>query len=486
VKRISIDPITRLEGHGRIDIFLDDQGEVANCVFVVPEFRGFERLCIGRPVEEMPRITTRICGICPEAHHIASAKACDAVYGVEPPPTARKLRELLYYTFVAGDHALHFYALGGPDLLLRPDAPRQERNLFGVLRALGQETGGGILRMRSQVGAVLELLGGRRIHQVTALPGGVSKGLTEADRRVAELHLRDILAFATGTLRQFDRQVLGRAEMLELMRDDTYSLRTHSMALVDDQNRLNFYDGTVRIVDPEGTERARYHPSDYVRHIAEHVEPWTYVKFPYLKTPGWNGMTEGVQSGVYRSTPLARLNASDGLTTALAQEEYERLVECFGPKPIHATLATHWARLVELVHAAERAMDLVRDPEITGEAIRVVTTQPPAEGVGVVEAPRGLLTHHYRTDERGIVRAVNLIVGTTNNHAPIAMSIAKAARGLIRAGAEITDAALNRIEMAFRAYDPCLACATHTLPGQMPLELRLHHPDGETFTLRRD
>jgi F420-non-reducing hydrogenase large subunit len=482
VKRISIDPITRLEGHGRIDIFLDEQGEVSQCVFVVPEFRGFERLCIGRPVEEMPRVTTRICGICPEAHHMASAKACDAVYQVEPPPTARKLRELLYHVFVAGDHALHFYALGGPDLLLGADAPRASRNLFGVIRTLGQETGTDILRMRSQVGAVIEALGGRRIHQVTALPGGVSKGLSEADRRDAELRIRDILSFATATLRLFDRRVLGNGEMLELMRSETFSLRTHSMALVDEKNRLNFYDGIVRVVDPEGTEIAHYHPSEYVRHITEHVEPWTYVKFPYLKERGWHGLTEGVQSGIYRSTPLSRLNASDGLSTALAQEEYERMVETFGGKPIHATLATHWARLVELVHAAERAMDLVRDPEITGDTIRTIPARTPAEGVGVVEAPRGLLTHHYKTDERGLVRAVNLIVGTTNNHAPIAMSIAKAARGLIHAGTEITEPVLNRIEMAFRAYDPCLACASHA-QGSGPA-LRLIDHTGIVLTER--
>ena len=461
MKRISIDPITRLEGHGRIDIFLDEDGEVSQCVFVVPEFRGFERLCIGRPVEEMPRITTRICGICPEAHHIASAKACDAVYGAEPPPTARKLRELLYHVFVAGDHALHFYALGGPDLLVGADAPRSSRNLFGVLRTLGTEAGSSILHMRSNVGAVMELLGGRRIHQVSALPGGVSKGLSEVDRREAESRIREILSFASGTLHQFDRMVLKRPEMLELLQSDTYTLKTHSMALVDEENHLNFYDGVIRVVDPEGMEIARYRPSDYVHHIAEHVEPWTYVKFPYLRERGWHGMTEGSASGVYRSTPLSRLNASEGLTTELAQKEYERMIETFGGKPIHATLATHWARLVELVHAAERAMDLVRDPEITGDAIRLIPTQKPTEGVGVIEAPRGLLTHHYKTDEQGMVTAVNLIVGTTNNHAPIAMSIAKAARGLIRAGSELTDGVLNRIEMAFRAYDPCLACASH-------------------------
>ena len=478
MNHITIDPITRLEGHGKIDIFLNDDGDVENCYFLVPELRGFEKFCQGRPVEEMPRITTRLCGVCPEAHHMASAKACDAVYHVTPPPTGRKLRELLYNVFFAGDHTLHFYALGGPDFVVGPDAPAAQRNILGVVAKVGVEIGKKVIQMRAHHSEIMQLLGGKKVHQVTSLPGGVTKGLTEEERKGVEQRILEMVEFGKFTIKVFDDIVLKNKAYVDLILSETYSLKTYSMGLVDENNHVNFYDGKVRVVDSEGREFVKYEPNDYLDVVAEHVEPWTYLKFPFLKKIGWKGFVEGDASGVYRATPLSRLNAADGMATPLAQAEFERMYETLGGKPVHATLATHWARIIELLYATERAYELIKDPEITGEKIRTVPTATPTEGVGIVEAPRGTLTHHYVTDERGLVKKVNLIVGTTNNNAPISMSIKKAAMGLIRSGAEITDGTLNKIEMAFRAYDPCLACATHAMNGGMPFEVRVYDTRG--------
>jgi F420-non-reducing hydrogenase large subunit len=481
MKHITIDPITRLEGHGKIDIFLNDQGEVENCYFLIPELRGFEKFCVGRPVEEMPRITTRICGVCPEAHHMASAKACDAVYHVDPPGAGRKLRELLYNVFFAGDHTLHFYALGGPDFVVGPEAPAAQRNILGVIGKVGVEVGKKVIQMRAHHSAIMELLGGKKIHQVTSIPGGVTKGLTEAERKSVEERVLDMVEFAKFTIKVFDDIVLKNKAYVDLILSDAYSLRSYSMGLVDDHNRVNFYDGKVRVVDPDGKEFVKYSPNEYLENVAEHVEQWTYLKFPFLKKIGWKGFVEGNESGVYRATPLSRLNAADGMATPLAQAEYERMFQTLGGRPVHATLATHWARVIELLYATEKALELVRDPEITGENIRTVPTAVPTEGVGIVEAPRGTLTHHYVTDERGILKKVNLIVGTTNNYAAIGMSIKKAAQGLIKRGVNVTDGVLNKIEMAFRAYDPCLGCATHSLTGQRSIVLRIREKNGEVI-----
>jgi len=478
MKQITINPITRLEGHGKIDIFLGDDGEVANTYFEIPELRGFERFCVGRPVEEMPRITTRICGVCPEAHHMASVKACDAVFHVEVPPTARKLRQLLYNVFFAGDHTTHFYALGGPDFIVGPDAPKAERNILGVVKKVGLQVGGKVIEMRKRTQEVIKIIGGKQTHQVTALPGGISKGITQEERNIIEEHCVWGVEFARFTLGAFEEIVLKNQAYVDLILSDTYTHRTYSMGIVDENNRLNFYDGKIRVVDPSGKEFVKYAPHEYLDNIAEHVEPWTYLKFPFLKKVGWKGFVDGPDSGVYRATPLSRLNAADGMPTPLAQAEYEKMFAVLGGKPVHATLATHWARVIELLCGAEMALALVRDPEITGTDIRNIPTQTPTEGVGIVEAPRGTLTHHYVTDERGMLQKVNLIVGTTNNYAPIAMSIQKAAKGLIRKGSEVTDGVLNKIEMAFRAYDPCFGCATHALPGRYPLEVRIFDVSG--------
>jgi F420-non-reducing hydrogenase large subunit len=478
MKKISIDPITRLEGHGKIDLFFDNEGNVASAYLIVPELRGFEKFAEGRPVEEMPRITPRICGVCPEAHHMASAKAADAVYHVEVPPTGKKLRELLYSAFFVADHATHFYILGGPDFIMGPDAPVAERNILGVIHKVGLEIGARVLKCRGIAMDVIGTLGGRTIHPVCAIPGGMSKAINEEERAQFEATARELVDFAQFTLQIFRDVVLGNKAYVDMILSDGYTMPTYYMGLVDKNNHVNFYDGQVRVVDPEGKQFVKYSPEQYLDVIAEHVEPWTYLKFPYLKKVGWKGFTTGKDSGVYQATPLSRLNASDGMATPRAQQAYEEFYSTLGGKPVHHTLATHWARLVELLYAAERLLELSTDPDITNPHVRNIPTETPTEGVGIVEAPRGTLTHHFVTDEKGLVKKANLIVGTTNNYAPMSISIKRAAQALIQKGQVVSGGVLNRVEMAFRSYDPCLGCATHTLPGQMPLELRIRDAQG--------
>jgi F420-non-reducing hydrogenase large subunit len=482
MKTISIDPITRLEGHGKIEIFLNDLGNVENAYFQVPELRGFEKFCEGRPVEEMPDITSRICGVCPEAHHLAATKALDAVFHVDPPSPAKKLRELLYSAFYVADHTTHFYILAGPDFIMGPDAPKAERNILGVIGKVGLDVGASVIKHRSDALDVVGMIGGRRIHPTFGLPGGVSRPITEEERVKIEQIARSEIEFGKFSLKLFEDVVLKNKDYVNLIMSDIYATPTYYMGLVDNENRVNFYDGKVRVVDPEGKEFAKYAPGEYQEHLAEHVEPWTYLKYPYLKKVGWKGLVGGKDSGVYKATPLSRLNAADGMATPLAQVEYKKMYETLGGKPVHATLATHWARLIELLYAAERMHELSIDPEITSQKVRTIPTATPDEGVGIVEAPRGTLTHHYKTDAKGLVTNVNLIVGTTNNHAAISMSIKQAAQGLIKNG-QVSEGMLNKVEMAFRAYDPCYGCATHTLPGQTPLEVNIYNK--ERALLRR-
>jgi len=473
MKRITIDPVTRLEGHGKIEIFLNDKGDVENAYFQVPELRGFEKFAEGRPVEEMPRITPRICGVCPEAHLMAAAKACDAVYGIELTPTAKKLRELQYSAFYLGDHTTHFYALGGPDFVCGPDAPKEERNIIGVIKKVGVEVGGKVIKTRRECHEVAQILGGRPVTPINAIPGGMSKGLNKQEQGRIEQIAKDGVEFSKFTLKVFEDIVLKNKTYVDVILSDPYTFPTYYMGLVDGKNKVNFYDGRVRVVSAEGKEHCKYEPKDYREYVAEHVEPWTYLKFPYLKKIGWKGFVTGLDSGVYQATPLSRLNAADGMTTPLAQAEYDKMYKTLGGKPVKNNLAQHWARVIELTYAAERLLELIKDPEIMGTDYHTSPTKKPTEGVGIVEAPRGTLTHHYWTDENGIVTKANLIVGTTNNHASICMSIKKAAQGLIKGG-KVTDGLLNMVEMAFRSYDPCYGCATHSLPGEMPLEVAIY------------
>jgi F420-non-reducing hydrogenase large subunit len=488
MKRISIDPITRLEGHGKIEIFLDDNGDVVNTYFQVPELRGFEQFCVGRLAEEMPVITNRICGVCPEAHHLASVKALDELFGVVPPDAAKKIRELLYMAFYVTDHTTHFYALGGPDFIVGPDAPAAERNILGVINKVGLDVAKQVISCRARNHHVLEMIGGRGIHLPAGVPGGWSKSINEQERKEIEGIAKENIDFALFSLKAFDDIVLKNAAYLDLVTSDVYVHNTYYMGLVDSQNRVNFYDGMVRIIDPEGKEFVKYHPRDYVSHIAEHVEEWSYLKYPYIKAVGWKGFVDGIDSGIYAASPLSRLNVSDSMATPLAQEHFERMYETLGSKkingryqPIHHRLVTHWARLIELLYAAEHMLELATDPEITSPDVRVIPERIVGKGIGCVEAPRGTLTHHYESDERGVLTMVNMIVGTTNNYAPMTLSIKRAAEKLITKGKIIEQGLLNKIEMAFRLYDPCLSCATHSLPGQMPLIVNIRNAAAEVI-----
>jgi F420-non-reducing hydrogenase large subunit len=485
-QQIVIDPITRLEGHGKINIFLDDGGEVERAYFQVPELRGFEVFSRGRPAEEMPQITSRICGVCPTAHHMAATKALDDLYHVEPPSAAKKVRELVYDTFMLEDHALHVYVLGGPDFIVGPDADPALRNVVGVIQTVGLDVGKKVISMRRRLRELITYAGGKVIHPVLGLPGGVAKGIAPEDLPAFQELAKDALDFALFTLQVFKDIVLKNPKYVNLITSDAYTHRTYYMGLVDENNRVNFYDGKLRVVDPNGKEVYKFPAQKYLDYVAEHTEPWSYIKFCYLKPLGWHGFSEGAESGVYAVAPLARLNASEGMATPEAQKAREELFATLGGKPVHHTLANHWARVVEMIQAAERMNELVHDPEITSPDLRVLPTATPTVGIGVVEAPRGTLFHHYETDERGLIRKANLIVATQNNAARIAMSVEKAAKGLIHKG-QVSEGLLNQVEMAFRAYDPCFGCATHALPGEMPLEVVLLNARGEVIrTLRQN
>jgi F420-non-reducing hydrogenase large subunit len=473
MKKVMIDPITRLEGHGKVAIFLDDAGEVANAYLQIPELRGFERFCIGRKAEDMPVLTSRICGVCPVAHHFAAAKALDAAFNVEPPSAAKKLRELMYAAYFIYDHTLHFYYLGGPDFVVGPDAPPEKRNIIGVIEKVGLEVGKEVIKHRAYGQRMTEIIGGKATHPVCGLPGGMSKALNEDGRKEIEMMAESSVKFAQFTLKLFHDLVLGNSKYVDMIKSPSYTHKTYYMGLVDKNNKVNFYDGDVRVVDQSGNEFLKFAPKDYLNNVAEHVEEWTYTKMPYLKKVGWKGLVDGKDSGIYRVGPLGRLNASNGTATPLAQAEYDVMYKTLGGKPVHSTLAFHWARLIELLYATERALELSRDPEITSTDIRAKPGEP-GEGVGVVEAARGTLFHHYMLDKDALIKDVNLIVATTNNYPAICMSIRDAAKGLIHGG-NVDQGILNKVEMAFRAYDPCFGCATHYAVGQMPLAIEVYN-----------
>jgi len=477
-RKITIDPITRLEGHGKIDIFLNDSGEVERAYLQVPELRGFERFAQGRPAEDMPQITPRICGVCPTAHHMASTKALDDLYQVDPPPAAKKIREMVYNIFYVEDHALHFFFLAGPDFVVGPQAPKAERNILGVLGKVGLEIGKEVIGMRKDLRELMTLVMGKTIHPVFGLPGGISKPIPKEDQQRFIDVADHAVEFARFTLKLFGDVVLKNKAYVDLITSDMYTHRTYYMGMVDNSNKVNFYDGDLRVVGPDGKQLVKFPTGRYLDHIGEHVEPWSYVRFSYLKDIGWRGFNDGPESGIFAVAPLARLNAADGMATPLAQEAYEQFYETLGGKPVHHTLATSWARLIELLYAAERMQELAHDPEIVSPEVRVLPTKIPKEGIGVVEAPRGTLIHHYKTDDDGIITGANLIVATQNNSARIALSVDKAAKGAIKNG-NVNDGVLNLVEMAFRAYDPCHGCATHALPGEMPLTVRIIDHTGQ-------
>jgi len=408
---------------------------------------------------------------------MASGKAIDAVYRVEPPSAAKKLRELHYTAHIAHSHIAHFYALAAPDFVVGPTSPPAQRNILGLINKVGKEAGLKVIDARAKAQRVQEIIGGRATHPVCNIPGGVSKRPSAEERDEIRNISDGLVEFAEWSLALFDDVVLKNKTYVDVILSDGYTIKTKYMGLVDENDRLNFYDGKIRVVDENGKEILKFAPSEYLEHIAEHTEPWSFIKFPHLKKFGWKGLVLGEDSGIYRVAPLGRLNASDGLATPKAQEHYERFYETLGGRPVHHTLATHWARLIELLYAAERMVELANDDEIATGEIRTVPSETPSEGVGVVEAPRGTLLHHYKTDENGIVTGVNLIVATVNNNAAICLSVKKAAQTLIHKG-EVSEGLLNQVEMAFRAYDPCYACSSHSLPGRTPLVVNIRDRDG--------
>lgn len=479
-RTVSIDPITRLEGHGKIEVFLNEQGNVDRAYLQIPELRGFEVFCQGRPAEDMPQLTSRICGVCPTAHHMASARALDDLYGVECHPVGKKIRELVYNAFMLEDHALHVYVLGGPDFIVGPDAPKELRNIVGVIGKVGLDVGKKVISMRRRIREIINYAGGKVIHPVLGLPGGVAKGIPASELPRFREIAKDGLEFAKFTLQVFHDIVLKNDAYVKLITSDAFTHKTYYMGLVDKNNKVNFYEGDLRVVTPEGKEFAKFPVQQYLEHISEHVEPWSYIKFPFLKKVGWNGFTEGGSSGVLSVAPLARLNAAEGMATPEAQKARDEYFKVLGGRPVHHTLANHWARVVEMLQAAERLVELLKDDSIAGKEFRTIPTKTPKKGVGVVEAPRGTLIHQYETDERGLITKANLLVATLHNSARIAMSVDKAAKGLIKGG-KVDDGLLNMVEMAFRAYDPCFGCATHTLPGEMPLTVTLRALNGEVI-----
>jgi F420-non-reducing hydrogenase large subunit len=310
--------------------------------------------------------------------------------------------------------------------------------------------------------------------------------VTSETQKELKVFAHEAVEFAQFTLKVFHDMVLNNKSYLDLITSDVYYHETYYMGMVDENNKVDFYDGDIRVITPAGEEKVKFKPSDYAKIIAEHVEPWTYIKFPYLRDIGWKGFVDGPESGIYRVAPLARLNVADGMQTPLAQEEYEKMFAAFGKKPVHNTLALHWARLVEVLCNAEIIAGLAENPQLISPDIRNMNFQTPAEGIGIVEAPRGTLIHHYKTDKRGVMTGCNLIVASLGNSAAMCMSVERAAKRLIKDG-KVDEGLLNMVEMAFRAYDPCFGCATHSLPGKLPLVVNIHYNnDNKVNSIIRD
>jgi F420-non-reducing hydrogenase large subunit len=412
----------------------------------------------------MPRLTPRICGVCPWSHHLASAKACDAVFGVTPPPAGRKLRDLANSIAYMEEHILHFYFLAGADFLLGPGADYSVRNVIGIVQA-APEVAQRVVRVRHMCAKMLEILAGKPIHPQAAVPGGFSKPLLPGERDTLRPMADEALELAKFSI------AFAKANVFPKYLDVVKSLgviTTGFLGTVKENGALDLYDGKLRLMARDGSFTD--FPYDrYTDHIAEHVEPWSYLKFPYAKAWGGFSMDPDNAAGIYRANTLARLNVCDFIDTPLAQAELVGFREAFG-RPAQLTLLYHWARLIELIYNAENVARLLEDPEITSADTRVPVKPRAARGVGCVEAPRGTLIHDYTTDADGLITNVNLIVGTTHNNAPINMSVTQAAKTLIHGGT-YDQGMLNTVEMAIRAYDPCFSCATHRLDGKLAVKV---------------
>jgi F420-non-reducing hydrogenase large subunit len=472
MKQLTIQPVTRIEGGAKITIDLDDAGNVSDARVSVLELRGFERFCVGRPVEEMPRITTRICGVCPWSHHLASAKTTDAVFGVTPPSAGRKLRELCNSIAYMEEHILHFYFLGGADFVMGPDADYSVRNVIGIVGKL-PDVAKQVVRVRHLCAHMLEIASGKAIHPVAAVPGGFSKPLIEDERKELKGMAQEAFELAKFSMDYAKKNIF--PAYLDAVKT-VGVIKTGFLGTVANDGSLNLYDGKLRMMDADG-KFEDFETKDYLDHIAEHVEPWSFVKFPYNKNWGEFSMDLDNPVGIYRVNTLARINVADKITTPLANAELEEFRKNFG-RPAQLTLLYHWARLIELLYNAERALELLDDPEITSTETRTAVTPRAARGVGHVEAPRGTLIHDYTTDEKGLVTKCNLIVATVQNNAPINMSVKQAAQALIKDG-KYDQGILNTVEMTIRAYDPCLSCASHDLDGRIACKVDIVNSSGE-------
>jgi len=463
-KTIVIDPVTRIEGHSKITIHLDEQGMVEDARFHVTQFRGFEKFCEGRPFAEMPSLMARICGICPVSHLIASAKACDSLLAVTIPPTAEKLRRIFGLAQVTQSHALSLFHLSSPDLLLGMDADPEKRNLFGVLEKEPQLARDGIaLRKFGQ--QIIERLGGKRIHPAWVVPGGVSDPLDQDDRNAILKTIPEALAIAV-------RSLSWLKSTAERFREEIASFGNFPslfMGTVKEDGGLTFYDGKIRFVDATGRVVADgLDPKRYFDFLGEKVESWSYLKSAYYKPKGF-------PDGIYRVGPLARLNVSDTCGTPRADQELAEFHE-LQRTAVLSSFHYHQARLIEILYCVERLEQLLNDPEILDKHVRALARPNALEGVGAAEAPRGTLFHHYKIDEQGLIRWCNLVIATGQNNLAMNRSVLQVAQHYVK-GEKITHGMLNRVEAVIRAYDPCLSCSTHAL-GQMALQVQLLNSQG--------
>jgi NAD-reducing hydrogenase large subunit len=473
-QKITIEPVTRIEGHAKITIHMkEDNLSVDHAYLHINEFRGFEKFCEGRMVFEMPLITPRICGICPVSHHLASAKAGDAVLGAPPPRPASLLRELMHMGQIIQSHGMHFFELAGPDLLLGFDADPAFRNVVGLVQNAPEITVKAV-QLRKYGQEIIQTLGGRKVHPVFAVPGGVNKALNQAGRE-------SILAGLDQTIETIQLGISIMKDWAAKNMEDIQKFAvfpTGYFGLVTEDNGLELYDGDLRLLDRQGEQLERFPASNYLDYIAEHVENWSYLKFPFYKKLGY-------PDGVYRVGPLGRLNIIDKIDTPLANEEFQAYKQINNGKPIENTLYFHYARLIETLFAAERVKVLLDDPDILSKDILNTRHDFKGEGVGVIEAPRGTLLHHYWAKENGQIEKLNLIVSTGHNNYAMSKAVDMVAKEYIK-GPDIHEGLLNRVEAAVRAHDPCLSCSTHAI-GQMPIIIDLLDSDGKMIKqIQRD
>jgi len=475
MKNIEISPVTRIEGHAKITVQLDDSGNVNDAHFHVMEIRGFEKFLEGAAVEEAPRITPRICGICQTAHHLASAKATDQVFGLQPPETAEKLRELMLLGQYIHSHSLHFYFLGAPDLVMGPESDPALRNVVGILKndpALAKMA----IETRKIGQVITSVVGGKPISPVTAIPGGQSKGITEEERTRLLEEAKNAVGLVEKGVEVTKPLFEQYSEAIELLGP----VKTHFGALSNNGN-IEFYDAPAKIIDKDGNSVYEFNADDYLDYIEEKVQPWSYLKFPYLKQIGF-------PEGNYRVGPLARLNIAQNVPTEKASALFAEYKEKYGIA--QNPLLYHYARLIELMYASERAVELLEDSSITGTDLRQGISEPlmtKAEakesseirrGVGMIEATRGILIHDYETDAAGFIKRANLIVSTGQNNLSMDIGVRETAKAMIK-GEEVSEGLKNQLEMIIRAYDPCLSCATHMINGESPLLVDIHDSNGE-------